>query len=117
MQAEVTIESIGQTGTFGANGFRKRELVGLTDEGEYSQPILFEFTQDKCDLLDSFKVGNRVKIDFNLRGNRWKPEGKPERIFNSLQGWKIEKLDGGSANAAEPQHIPDNSDDSQDLPF
>lgn len=91
MQTEVTIERIGETETFGANGFRKRELVGMTDEGEYSQPLLFEFVQDKTDVLDGFSEGETVIIDFNLRGKRWQPEGKPEKIFLTLQGWKIER--------------------------
>jgi hypothetical protein len=91
MTIDVTIESIGEINTYGANGFRKREMVALTQEGEYAQPLIFEFVQDKCELLDSFLPGEDVSIDFNLKGNRWQPEGKPERIFISIQGWRIEK--------------------------
>ena len=46
--------------------FKKRELVVTTDE-QYPQHILIEFTQDKCDLLSSYKQGEAVKVSINLR--------------------------------------------------
>ncbi len=33
--------------------FKKRELVVTTEE-QYPQHIMIEFTQDKCDLLNSY---------------------------------------------------------------
>ena len=36
--------------------FRKRELVVSTEE-QYPQHISINFVQDKCDLLNSYKVG------------------------------------------------------------
>ncbi len=62
MNTEVkgTIKIINETKTFGASGFRKRETVVTTDE-QYPQSILIEFVQDKCDLLDNYKVGQEVK--------------------------------------------------------
>ena len=41
--------------------FKKRELVVTTEE-QYPQHIMVEFTQDKCDLLDSYQVGEPVKF-------------------------------------------------------
>ncbi len=94
------IKVINETQTFGSNGFRKREIVVTTDE-QYPQMILIEFIQDKCDLLDSFNMGEDVKVSINLRGREWiNPEGKAV-YFNSIQGWRIEKL---SQDA--PQNIP-----------
>jgi hypothetical protein len=71
--------------------FRKRELVVTTEE-QYPQHILVEFTQDKCDLLNSYNVGDGVKVSINLRGREWtNPQGET-KYFNSIQGWRIEKL-------------------------
>ena len=71
--------------------FKKRELVVTTDE-QYPQHILIEFTQDKCDLLSSYKQGEAVKVSINLRGREWvNPQGET-RYFNSIQGWRIERL-------------------------
>jgi hypothetical protein len=41
--------------------FKKRDVV-TTDE-QYPQHISVQFVQDKCDLLNSFQVGEAVKID------------------------------------------------------
>ena len=88
MEVQGTIKLIGETQTFGAKGFRKRELVITTDE-QYPQSILVEFVQDKCDLLDKFEVGKNVKIGINLRGREWtNPQGET-KYFNSIQGWNI----------------------------
>ena len=61
------VKLMGETQTFGSNGFRKRELVVTTDE-QYPQMIMIEFVQDKCDLLNSYSVGQDVKVSINLRG-------------------------------------------------
>lgn len=92
-----TIKMIDETKTYGNNGFRKRELVVTTEE-QYPQHLLIEFIQDKTDLLNNFEVGQKVKININLRGREWtNPQGET-KYFNSIQGWRIE--------AAEQEGIP-----------
>ena len=87
LQGEVKVK--GETQTFGEKGFRKRDLVITTDE-QYPQDILIEFVQDKTDLLDSFKIGDNVKVGINVRGREWtNPKGEV-KYFNSIQGWRIE---------------------------
>jgi hypothetical protein len=107
--------------------FKKRELVVTTDE-QYPQMIMIEFAQDKCDILDNYKVGDSVNVSINLRGREWiNPEGVA-KYFNQIQGWRIEKTDGSSLTQSHvpttsnnPQSVPQptNSfaDDDQDLPF
>jgi len=115
------IKLINETQTFGNNGFRKREMVVTTDE-QYPQMIMIEFVQDKCDLLNNYKVGQDVKVSINLRGREWiNPEGVA-KYFNSVQGWRIESL-----AQATPENIPpvDNftaapdldTNEPDDLPF
>ena len=115
------IKLIGEVQTFGANGFRKRELVVTTDE-QYPQMIMIEFVQDKCDLLNNYATGQDVKVFINLRGREWiNPEGVA-KYFNAIQGWRIENL----SQAAAPQNVPPanlepapdlNTDAPDDLPF
>jgi len=70
--------------------FKKQELVVETSE-QYPQSIMIEFAQDKCDLLNSYRVGDDVKVSINLRGREWiNPQGEA-KYFNQIQGWKIEK--------------------------
>ena len=80
--------------------FRKRELVVTTEE-QYPQHIMIEFTQDKCDLLNSYKVGDSVSVGINIRGREWiNPQGEA-KYFNSIQGWKIEKQKAADNAAAK----------------
>jgi len=89
MEITGKIKKIDETKTFGASGFRKREMVVTTNE-QYPQMLMVEFVQDNCDKLDSHNVGDDVKIGINLRGREWiNPEGKAV-YFNSIQGWRIE---------------------------
>lgn len=70
--------------------FSKREFV-VTEAGNYPQHIIFQVTQDKCALLDSFQVNETVDVNFNLRGREWtSPQGEV-KYFNSLEAWRIEK--------------------------
>jgi len=95
------IKIIGDVQTFGANGFRKRELVVTTDD-QYPQMIMIEFVQDKCDLLNNYSVGQDVKVSINLRGREWiNPQGEA-KYFNSIQGWRIENL----SQAANSNNLP-----------
>ena len=115
------VKLIGEVQTFGSNGFRKRELVVTTDE-QYPQMIMIEFVQDKCDLLNSYSVGQDVKVSINLRGREWiNPQGEA-KYFNSVQGWRIESLSQATPSQAPPaeQFQPDpdlTSDEPDDLPF
>ena len=101
MEVSGKIKSIGETQTFGTNGFRKREMVVTTDE-QYPQFIQLEFVQDKVELLDKFQVDQTVKVSVNLRGREWiNPEGEA-KYFNTIQGWRIEaetNVAGGDADA------------------
>ncbi|WP_299225443.1 DUF3127 domain-containing protein [uncultured Psychroserpens sp.] len=123
MEVQGKIKMIGETQTFGSNGFRKRELVVTTEE-QYPQHILVEFVQDKTDLLNNFQVGQNVKVNINLRGREWvNPQGET-KYFNSVQGWRIEGLQAAADNmppvapteAFEPATNL-NEEDHDDLPF
>lgn len=61
--------------------------------------MIFQVTQDKCAVLDQFKVGDELKVQLNLRGREWNgPQGV--KYFNTLEAWRIEKVGAGSAPAA-----------------
>ncbi len=125
MEVEGKVKMIGETQTFGSNGFRKREVVVTTDE-QYPQHIMVEFVQDKTDLLNNFNVGQAVKISINLRGREWtNPQGEV-KYFNSIQGWRIESLQPAQAAEGMPPVPPAeafapaetlNEEDHDDLPF
>lgn len=72
--------------------FKKRELVVTTNE-QYPQHISINFVQDKCDLLNGYKVGDDVKVGINLRGKEYVNQQGETKYFNDIQGWKIEKAE------------------------
>jgi len=116
------IKLIGDIKTYGDNGFRKRELV-LTTEEQYPQHVLIEFIQNNCELLDSFSVGQTVRIGINIRGREWQSPDQGIKYFNSIQGWRIESLDDqvleSDSDDIQIHHDNSPSDDltEDDLPF
>lgn len=78
-------ESMSQT-------FKRRRLVLEIDRGTpYPQFVEFQLTQQKCSILDRMVIGEKVDVSYNLKGRLWNgPDG--ERVYNTLEAWKIEKL-------------------------
>ena len=104
--------------------FKKRELVVTTDE-QYPQSIMVEFIQDKADLLTNYKVGELVKVSINLGGREWvNPQGET-KYFNSIKGWRIERLQSEAPVQGPPmpsaeafQAAPSyKEEEHDDLPF
>ena len=117
------VKLINETKEYGTNGFRKREIV-LTTQEQYPQNILVEFIQDRTNLLDAFNVGDLVKIDINLRGREWTNDKGEIKYFNSIQGWRIEKVEDDFESQLPPLptkedlNISESSDNEpDDLPF
>ena len=105
--------------------FKKREFVLEIPDGAYTQFIKFQLTQDKCSLLDQYKVGDEVKVAFNLSGKPFTKNGTT-MYFTNLGAWRIEPASGGSngggnqnnyaaAPAAASSFVMDEADN--DLPF
>lgn len=83
-----------------SSSFKKRELVVTTNE-QYPQDILIEFTQDKCDILNNYNVSQDVVVSINLRGREWiNPQGEA-KYFNSIQGWKINAVEGNEQPSSD----------------
>jgi hypothetical protein len=102
-----------------SDSFKKREFVVVDASGQYAQTSQFQAVQDRCELLDRFKVGDSVEVTFFLRGREWtNPKDGQVRFFNSLDAWKVEPLGSGtdkvtSVNNAET-FVAEGDDD---LPF
>jgi hypothetical protein len=116
MELQGQVVLIGQTETFGAKGFKKRQIVIKTD-AQYPQSIPVDFTQDKCGILDNYSVGQVVKISVNVQGSEW--NGK---YYVNLNGWKIEKgeREKSSTSFMPDRHTPmasTNEPEDDGLPF
>ena len=105
--------------------FQKREFVlELSDKSQYSQFVLFQLTGDRVGVVDAFKAGDQVRVDFSLRGREWTSKQNEVKYFNSLDVWSVEaegsaSSGGGRGKARDneppvPTHEPVFDDD---VPF
>ena len=90
--------------------FKSRDVVVTTEE-TYPQQISIQFVQDKCSVLDGYKVGESVEVSINLRGREWVDPAGVSKYFNTIQGWKINKV-SGAVEAQVPQ-----AEEADPLPF
>ncbi len=93
-EIEGTLKVILDTQTFGS-GFTKREFVITIGDDKYPQDIKMELVKDKTALLDKFKIGQRVKLAFDLRGGEHNG-----RYYVNVQAWRIQLADGSEAPAS-----------------
>ena len=99
------VRMVDQTKEVGTSGFKKRDIVVTTDE-QYPQHILVQFVQDKCELLNNYQVGDNVNVSINLRGREWvNPQGETV-YFNTIQGWRISKVQAEAPSAPQMPPMP-----------
>ena len=97
--------------------FKTREFVVETSSGMYNEYIKLQAVQDKCEILDTMRKGDTIKVAFDLRGKLVNTKDGRQVYITNINAWKIEKLGGGSmgsTNYNEP--IPPTSD-YDDVPF
>ena len=105
--------------------FQKRDIVvetSTTDaQGkEYFETIKFQLTQDRCDLVSDFGIGEEITVHFNIKGSKWDKGDKPVYFVN-LDAWRLESTSTAQDTTHEKAHedeVPNNDvDPDQDLPF
>lgn len=80
--------------------FQARDFAIEYMSGNYPQLIKFQLNNDKCDLVDIYKIGDTIKVSFDLRGREWN-----EKILTNLNAWRIELVT--SSNEVEQEPEPD----------
>ena len=97
-EANGKIKLISDTQNF-PSGFSKREFVVTTGDGKYPQDLKFEMVKDKCAILDNYKEGSDVKVNFDIRGNEY--NGK---YYVNLSCWKLEGGSGGGGGSRSDEY-------------
>ncbi len=119
-ELEGTLKQLFDTQTF-ASGFAKREFVVEVPDGKYPQMLKFECVKDKISMLDGVKIGDSVKVAFDIRGSEYK-----ERFYVNLNAWKLTKGEGGDgeprverdpASSSFDSQFDNEPDSSDDIPF
>jgi len=109
-EVEGNVKKVGETQTFGDNGFQKAELWLETElDSKYPQTVSIEFVKDGIDKIQGLAEGEKVLVSCNLRGREYNG-----RVFNSLNGWKVERM-GDSSEA--PNDSPNSDEPEDDIIF
>ena len=83
-----------QSGTSARGPWAKQEFILEYPDGNFTAQACFvAWGQDKVSELDKYKVGDRVKVSFNVKSREYNG-----RWYNDLQIWRI-----APAGAAAPQ--------------
>jgi hypothetical protein len=111
-----TLKEKFNTQEIGEKKFLKREFVIETESNTpYPQLISLQVTQDKCQLLDLYTIGDQVKCQFNLKGRKWDgPQGT--KYFNTIDVWRIEKA-GSDGQTQVNNSVQNNSQGADDLAY
>ena len=85
--------------------FKKRDFVLTVEPGSpYPQHVSFQLVQDKVSLIDSYSIGDEIKVLFNLKGREWvSPQGET-KYFNTIDAWRIEKVGSGQPSPQSNSH-------------
>ena len=109
---EVTISGkikfVDEVREFGANGFKKHQVVVETGDGRWDNPIPVEFTKDNIELSKKLKVGDQVQIQSRINGREWQGKDGVTKWFTSINGYKI------SVENPDSQEDPSSSFDTYD---
>ena len=109
---EVTISGkikfVDEVREFGANGFKKHQVVVETGDGRWDNPIPVEFTKDNIELSKRLKVGDQVQIQSRINGREWQGKDGITKWFTSINGFKV------SVENPEFQDDPSSSFDTFD---
>lgn len=81
--------------------FKKREFVVETSENKFVEQIKFELVQDRTDIIDPYKIGDNIKVSFNLKGRKWN-----DKYFVNVQAWRVEYASSNAQDGASPEGFP-----------
>lgn len=119
MQINGEIYKIGDTQKV-SDRFSKREFILITEKSTpYPQHVKMEVTQDNCNKLNSYSVGDEVSVDFNIRG-RLHNGTNGEACYVTLQVWKISgvsQFTPPAPNVQAENHGIVDTKDYENLPF
>ncbi len=106
---EVTIKGeivfVDEIREYGANGFRKHQIVVETGDGKWANPIPVEFIKDSIEQSKDLKKGETVSIDARINGREWQGKDGVTKWFTSISGYKIHS----EGNSAQTINEPDSS--------
>ena len=81
---EVTIKEVkfvDEVREYGANGFKKHQVVVETGDGRWDNPIPVEFTKDSIQKSKDLSRGDKVVIQARLNGREWQGKDGDQVVY------------------------------------
>ncbi|MBS1616253.1 MAG: DUF3127 domain-containing protein [Bacteroidetes bacterium] len=79
--------------------FKKREFVlEISDEvngNVFTNYAKMQLVQNKTEVIDRFEIGDMLRVNFSIKGNRYERDGKVS-YFSNLDAWRVEKADANA---------------------
>ena len=103
--------------------FKKREFVLFIENErnpDYSDKIKIELKQDKTDLIEVINIDETIKCQCNITGRSWTNKEGVEMFFNTIEAWRIEKMQSAQESTATANFVPQEQlpePDPDNLPF
>lgn len=124
MELEAIVNQIlpTQTGTTARGNWSSQDVI-FEIPAEFNNKVCVTFRNDKIGEISALKIGDRVKVSFNVSSREWN-----SKWYTSLNGWKVDRSvtvssDSYSADAPSAQppleaySTEQSSEESTDLPF
>lgn len=78
--------------TMVSDTFSRRNFVVISQNNpERMEYLKFELHNSKCTLLNGYKVGDKLLINFQLLGNKWVSNGV-YKYYTTLKAWRLDKI-------------------------
>ncbi len=99
--------------------FKKRRLIIEHSKNiTYPQILEFTLTQNNIALADKLNPGDEVKLLFELKGKEFIDKSGINRVFNSLDVWRIDVIKQSLDFVEISSDDTENTyDDNEPLPF
>ena len=68
--------------------FSKREFILAVVDGEYTEYVKLQLINDRRGLLGNVTEGDRVSVDFNIRGREVEVDGVM-KYYTNLDAWRL----------------------------
>ncbi len=85
--------------------FKKREFVlEISEEvngNVFTNYAKMQLVQNKTEVIDRFEIGDMLRVNFSIKGNRYERDGKVS-YFSNLDAWRVEKAD--TSNTQNPAY-------------
>lgn len=91
-------------------GFRKREFV-IEVGDKYPQKVIFGLVQEKCDMLDSYGIGDTVSVAFEVKGRDWTDKMGQTKYFNTLEAFRIHGQQRAAISGKQSDFEEDDDDE------